>query len=196
MPNIFNLEQFKDLSKPIGSVRIVGSGSSMSVPIHKTGYSLKVGQLLNALLSQLSSALRDARVEVIDTNPIPQSNILGLAKYKIRPEGSGYIDEEAGKIYVDVKKIVENSMKSMFPANVQLPSESSELDPDLKKSIATKVYDAIAREIADTIAHEAHHKKRTLLDIKENKPIDYNPESEAIGAGHQVKKTLNIPASF
>jgi hypothetical protein len=77
-----------------------------------------------------------------------------------------------------------------------MPNEGASVDPDLKKSVAKKVYDAIAREIADTVAHEAPHKKRTLMDIREGKPVDYNPESEAEAAGHQVKKTVNVSPQF
>jgi hypothetical protein len=192
MANIFRLDQFKDLNKPVGSVSITGPGSSMSIPIKNTGYSLKIGDLLKVLISQLSPQLQSARVNMVDTSPISQSNILGLAKLKVRPDGAGYIDEEAGKIYVDVDKIVKHIMSGAFPPNVQLPSEGATLDPDLKKSIATKVWEAIAREIADTIAHEAHHKQRTLLNLKEGKPVDYNPEQEAIDAGRMVGKGISI----
>jgi|GEM_PF-5681930 len=196
MANIFKIDQFKGLDKPVGSARVIGSGASMSIPIHTTGYSIRVSPLLSAIVGQLSSALRDARVEVIDTSPISRADVVGLAKYEIRPDTNGYIDREAGKIYVDVKKIVDHVMNGMFPSNVQMPNEGASMDPDLKKSVAKKVYDAIAREIADTVAHEAHHKKRTLMDIREGKPVDYNPESEAEAAGHQVKKTVNVSPQF
>jgi hypothetical protein len=34
------------------------------------------------------------------------------------------------------------------------------------------------------------------MDIREGKPVDYNPESEAEAAGHQVKKTVNVSPQF
>ena len=170
MANIFSIDQFKDIEKTVGPVTVIGSGASMLVPISTTGYSIRVSDLISAITHQLSSLLRDAKVSIIDTNPISRSNVVGLAKLEIRPEGNGYVDKEAGKIYVDVQKIIKNTIGGMFPSNVQLPNEGASLDPDLQKSVANKVYNAIAHEIADTIAHETHHKKRTLLDIMEKKP--------------------------
>lgn len=196
MANIFSIDQFKDIEKTVGPVTVIGSGASMLVPISTTGYSIRVSDLISAITHQLSSLLRDAKVSIIDTNPISRSNVVGLAKLEIRPEGNGYVDKEAGKIYVDVQKIIKNTIGGMFPSNVQLPNEGASLDPDLQKSVANNVYNAIAHEIADTIAHETHHKKRTLLDIMEKKPIDYNPESEAISAGHQGAKTFGNLSNF
>ena len=83
MANIFKIDQFKGLDKPVGSARVIGSGASMSIPIHTTGYSIRVSPLLSAIVGQLSSAVRDARVEVIDTSPISRADVVGLAKYEI-----------------------------------------------------------------------------------------------------------------
>jgi len=196
MPNIFKIEQFKNFDAPVGSVRIVGPGASKSIPIKKTGYSIKLMDLLQSIAAQLKNSFMESKIHTIDTGPISGSNILGLAKVDIHGGPDGYIDRESGKIYVDVEKIVNHVMNGMFPPNVQLPNEGASLDPDLKKSIAKKVYEAIAQQIADTVAHETHHKKRTILDIREGKPVDYNPESEAESAGKQFGQSFSAPSQF
>lgn len=196
MANIFDISQFKNLQDPVGSVSVVGSNSNLTVSIGNTGYTIQIAPLLQSILAQFSSAIREARVTSIDTSPIAMSDVLGLAKVDIHQDGMGYIDREANKIYVDVQKIANHAMSGMLPPIIQTPNESSSLDPDLKKQIAKKVYDAIAREIADTVMHEVHHKSRTIMDIREKKPISENPESEALSAGHEAGKKFNIPSRF
>lgn len=196
MGNIFDISQFKDLGRQSAGVSIVGSNSHLTIPIAKTGYKIEIAPLINAIVSQFQSAIKDAKVSVIDTSPISQSDVLGLDKVDIHNDGNGYIDREQGKIYVDVQKIANFVMKQMLPSNVQLPNEGATLDPDFKKSIAKKVYDAVAKEIADTVIHESTHNKRTILDIMEKKPIDFNPESEALSAGHAAGGAFVVPARF
>ena len=196
MGNIFDISQFKDLDKQVSGVSVIGSNSHLVVPIAKTGYKIEISPLINAIVSQFSSAMKDARVSVIDTSPIAQSDVLGLDKVDIHNDGKGYIDREQGKIYVDVQKIANFVMKQMLPSNVQLPNEGATLDPDFKKSIAKKIYSAVAKEIADTVIHESTHNKRTILDIMEKKPVDFNPESEALSAGHAAGGAFVVPARF
>jgi hypothetical protein len=196
MSNIFRIDQFKNFDAPVGSVKIIGPAASRSIPVKKTGYSIRLMDLLQAIASQLKGAFAEAKVHTIDTSPIADSKVLGLAKIDIHGDAHGYVDRESGKIYVDVEKIVNHVMNGMFPPNVQLPNEGASLDPDLKKSIAKKVYEAIAEQVADTVAHETHHKKRTILDIREGKPVDYNPESEAESAGKQFGQSFSAPSQF
>jgi len=196
MANVYNIADFKDLDKSVGPARITGSFSSSSIPISSTGYSVHIGNLLNSIVSQLSGLLRDSGVNVIDTSPISKSNTIGLAKVDIQGQNGSYIDKEAGKIYVDVSKIIKNTLQGMLPANVQLPSEGSTLDPDLKKTTALRIYEAVAKEIADTIAHESQHKKRTIMNIRGSAAIDYNPESEAKAVGNQFGKSFKPNSQF
>ena len=196
MANIYNIADFKDLDKSVGPARITGSFSSSSIPISSTGYSVHIGNLLNSIVSQLSGLLRDSGVNVIDTSPISKSNTIGLAKVDIQGQNGSYIDKEAGKIYVDVSKIIKNTLQGMLPANVQLPSEGSTLDPDLKKTTALRIYEAVAKEIADTIAHESQHKKSTIMNIRGSAAIDYNPESEAKAVGNQFGNSFKPNSQF
>ena len=196
MANIFNASQFKDMNKPQGSLVVSGSNSNMVANIGNTGYKIQVAPLMSAIVSQLSGPIREAKINKIDTSPISQSNVLGLAKVEIRQEGNGYVDREAGKIYIDVQKIVNHVMGGMLPPIVQTPNESSSVDPDLKKSIAKKVYEAIARELADTVAHEIQHKKRTLSNISQSVPVEQNPESEAQQSGKAFGRSFSLPSQF
>lgn len=196
MANIFNASQFKDMNKPQGSLVVSGSNSNMVANIGNTGYKIQVAPLMSAIVSQLSGPIREAKINKIDTSPISQSNVLGLAKVEIRQEGNGYVDREAGKIYIDVQKIVNHVMGGMLPPIVQTPNESSSVDPDIKKSIAKKVYEAIARELADTVAHEIQHKKRTLSNISQGVPVEQNPESEAQQSGKAFGRSFSLPSQF
>jgi|LauGreDrversion4_2_1035121.scaffolds.fasta_scaffold03508_4 hypothetical protein len=194
MGNIFKISQIAGSSQ--SSISVIGTNTHLTVPIGKTGYKIEIAPLLNSIISQFSSSLKDAQVNVIDTSPIAQSDVLGLDKVDIHNDGKGYIDREKGKIYVDVQKITDHIMKQMLPPNVQLPNEGASVDVDLKKNIVKKVYDAVAREIADTVIHEATHNKRTILNIMEHKPVEFNPESDALSAGHSAGKAFRVSLPF
>lgn len=185
MKNIFKLSD--SLIKT--SASIVGSPGLSPILIPGSSIRIDPMAIMRDIISVLGPELNRAGVSQVNVSSIPQSNVLGLAKYIPQKTNSGaYIDSDAKVIYVDVKKIFDNYAKKPLSSIVQTDVNINQ-DPDLVKNFYMKVLQEIRKQLASVTRHELQHKIRTLKNISENKPLTDNPEYDADRAGDDFAKT-------
>jgi hypothetical protein len=186
MKNIFKLSDSLIIKT---SASLIGSPNVAPIAIPGTNVKIDPMAIMRNIVSVLGPELAKAGVNTVNVSSIPQSNVLGLAKYVPQKSSNGaYIDSDAKVIYVDVHKIFENYAKKPLSSIVQTDVNISQ-DPDLIKNFYMKVLQDIRGQLAMVTRHELEHKMRTLKNISENKPLSDNPEFDADRAGEQFSKS-------
>jgi predicted RNA binding protein YcfA (HicA-like mRNA interferase family) len=153
------------IEKGSQGIDIAGSGQNEVINIPGASKTITAKELLQQVINNIKPILISKRVRTIDTSPIANPNAQGLAK-----------SNQAGTIFVDVKKIFENTKRSL-PANAQLDGVTA--DPDIANSLVDKVSKYIEAELANTTAHEGLHNE------------DY---IEAYQGGHEFSTVQEAPA--
>lgn len=182
MKNIFTLSDHNNIKKQAATI----IGSPNITPILIPGTSLRIDplEIMKDIVMFLDYDFKKAGIQKINISSIPQSNVLGLAKYQPKSENGVVVDKEKDTIYVDVRKIFDNYVKRPLSPIIQTDVARSK-DPDFIKSFYLKILEELRKQLAFVTRHELEHKIRTIQNISQNKNVSDNPEYSADAAGKQ-----------
>lgn len=163
------IQQWQQFKQP-GSVKLIGSGLGATFNIPGLGASIRGGQVMNQVLMKIQPILTRNNVHTIDTSPISRGDAIGLA-----------VSAEPGIVHVDIAKIIKSIQNQAFPSITQL--DGTKMDQDVKNNIIDRISNEIAKQLAETAAHESKH----MADYSKTFPSGKfeSPESgaEAFGKG-------------
>lgn len=158
-------------SHPSG-VNITGSGLNETMSIG--GQLINAKDIMNKVISSISTILNKNMVKEINTDPISNPNAQGVA-----------ISNEPGKVHVDVKKIF-NKYKQVLPANIQ--TDGLGIDKDSIDDIVAKISQEIYGELVNTSSHESKHNLDYTDLYKQNQPFSNAQEQPAVDFGNKTEK--------
>ena len=182
MKNIFTLSDHSDFKKE--AAVIVGSPNITPILIPGTALRIDPLEIMKDIITFLDYDFKKSGIQKINISSIPQSNVLGLAKYQPSSENGVTVDKEKDTIYVDVRKIFDNYVSRPLAPIVQTDVSRSR-DPDFIKSFYLKILNELRKQLSFVTRHELEHKIRTIQNISLNKNISDNPEHSADVAGKQ-----------
>ena len=169
------------MEKGSQGVEIIGSGQNEMISIPGASKTINARDLLQQVVNKIKPILMSNNVRTIDTSPISNPNAQGQA-----------ISNQAGTVFVDVKKIFENVKRSL-PANVQLDGVT--VDPDIANSMIDRVARYIESKLTETAAHESRHNKDYIGAWESGQDFSTVQESPAEQYGQKVRKQF-YPETF